>query len=443
MLEKAKATTYRFFREPMEEKKKYSKENSATSHVRYNTSFLPQIEKALEWKDHLSRMFYVSDEETTQYWPPSYRQGISNHGEKMRRNGGCEIIVRGEESKFLQRDLSFQKNSAKGEPEDNTEQPESTRSPVAITNPQPTTEEESESDNDQDQFLMATQNPFTTFSTSEDRQILARKIVQGISYFNPSDCAKIALTFALNPSLIDVLTMKESRLLLVLAKNCYKVPWKLPEDGVLSAAETENPVLVAAAQTVATAPPTCLTASTSIAMPPLPHAATGAPPPKASAAQTHECEAAAQTTVSNVPQPAVQDVNSTAAPSDLMQIAPSGSSNLSKHEITNCAISIDNPVVPIPKAATSNIGLSKVSCSNSQAATLSAAVSKIPLANLAVYSGPSSDTQDYNWSVKAIRRKTTGTGRMRYLRHVPRRFKTNFREGTEATPRKKGAAASS
>nr|GMD87059.1 hypothetical protein Iba_chr14bCG12110 [Ipomoea batatas] len=77
-----------------------------------------------------------------------------------------------------------------------------------------------------------------------------------------------------------------------------------------------------------------------------------------------------------------------------MQIAPSGSSNLSKHEITNCTISIDNPVVPIPKAATSNIGLSKVSCSNSQAATLSAAMSKIPPTNLAVYSGPSSDTQD-------------------------------------------------
>ncbi|KAG6384199.1 hypothetical protein SASPL_156003 [Salvia splendens] len=47
-----------------------------------------------------------------------------------------------------------------------------------------------------------------------------------------------------------------------------------------------------------------------------------------------------------------------------------------------------------------------------------------------------------NWSVKAIRRKTTGTGRMRYLRNVPRRFKTNFREGTEATPRKKAAAVS-
>lgn len=74
--------------------------------------------------------------------------------------------------------------------------------------------------------------------------------------------------------------------------------------------------------------------------------------------------------------------------------------------------------------------------------------------------------------MKAIRRKTTGTGRMRYMRHVPRRFKSGFREGmifvfvvnltlpiihflylvsvvdfgfslgTEAAPRSKGAAAS-
>ncbi|XP_021719348.1 60S ribosomal protein L37-like [Chenopodium quinoa] len=47
-----------------------------------------------------------------------------------------------------------------------------------------------------------------------------------------------------------------------------------------------------------------------------------------------------------------------------------------------------------------------------------------------------------NWSMKAIRRKTTGTGRMRYLRNVPRRFKTGFREGTQAAPRKQVAAAS-
>ncbi|KAL6207733.1 hypothetical protein ACLB2K_018687 [Fragaria x ananassa] len=46
----------------------------------------------------------------------------------------------------------------------------------------------------------------------------------------------------------------------------------------------------------------------------------------------------------------------------------------------------------------------------------------------------------YNWSEKALRRKTTGTGRMRYLRHVPRRFKSGFLEGTQAKPRSKGTA---
>ncbi|MQM10415.1 hypothetical protein Taro_043310, partial [Colocasia esculenta] len=44
-------------------------------------------------------------------------------------------------------------------------------------------------------------------------------------------------------------------------------------------------------------------------------------------------------------------------------------------------------------------------------------------------------------SMKAILRKTTGTGRMRYLRHVPRRFKTGFREGTQAAPTKQSAAS--
>lgn len=32
-----------------------------------------------------------------------------------------------------------------------------------------------------------------------------------------------------------------------------------------------------------------------------------------------------------------------------------------------------------------------------------------------------------NWSTKAKRRKTTGTGRMRYLKLVARRFKNGFR----------------
>ena len=43
---------------------------------------------------------------------------------------------------------------------------------------------------------------------------------------------------------------------------------------------------------------------------------------------------------------------------------------------------------------------------------------------------PSAKIRKYNWSTKAIRRKTTGTGRMQYLKNLPRRFKNGFREGT-------------
>ncbi|XP_030938424.1 60S ribosomal protein L37-3-like [Quercus lobata] len=54
---------------------------------------------------------------------------------------------------------------------------------------------------------------------------------------------------------------------------------------------------------------------------------------------------------------------------------------------------------------------------------------------------PASRIRRYNWSEKAIRRKTTGTGRMRYLRYVAVCFKYNFRQGTQPGPRKKGASA--
>ena len=46
-----------------------------------------------------------------------------------------------------------------------------------------------------------------------------------------------------------------------------------------------------------------------------------------------------------------------------------------------------------------------------------------------------------NWSVKAIRRNTQGTGRMRYLKHVARRAKNGFREGTKPTSVKRKAPA--
>eukprot|EP01034_Spumella_vulgaris_P023124 gene23124-29317_t len=38
------------------------------------------------------------------------------------------------------------------------------------------------------------------------------------------------------------------------------------------------------------------------------------------------------------------------------------------------------------------------------------------------------------WAQKAKRRRTTGTGRMSYLKTVNRRFKNGFREGTTAKP---------
>ena len=40
-----------------------------------------------------------------------------------------------------------------------------------------------------------------------------------------------------------------------------------------------------------------------------------------------------------------------------------------------------------------------------------------------------------NWAAKAKRRRTQGTGRMSYMRTLPRRFKNGFREGTQAVKR--------
>ena len=45
-----------------------------------------------------------------------------------------------------------------------------------------------------------------------------------------------------------------------------------------------------------------------------------------------------------------------------------------------------------------------------------------------------------NWSNKALRRKTTGTGRMRHLRNLPRLFKNGFREGTLARSKRATSA---
>ena len=45
---------------------------------------------------------------------------------------------------------------------------------------------------------------------------------------------------------------------------------------------------------------------------------------------------------------------------------------------------------------------------------------------------PGKKMRKYNWSMKAKRRHTTGTGRQRHLKDMSRRFKNGFREGTVA-----------
>ncbi|RWS13435.1 60S ribosomal protein L37-like protein [Dinothrombium tinctorium] len=55
---------------------------------------------------------------------------------------------------------------------------------------------------------------------------------------------------------------------------------------------------------------------------------------------------------------------------------------------------------------------------------------------------PSRRIRKYNWSEKAKRRKTTGTGRMRHLKLVHRRFKNGFRSGKPVVSAKKTKSAS-
>ncbi|CAJ1392245.1 unnamed protein product [Effrenium voratum] len=54
---------------------------------------------------------------------------------------------------------------------------------------------------------------------------------------------------------------------------------------------------------------------------------------------------------------------------------------------------------------------------------------------------PAAKTRSYEWSKKSKRRRAPGTGRMKYVKHIARRFKNKFREGTTAPARKKNVKA--
>lgn len=49
--------------------------------------------------------------------------------------------------------------------------------------------------------------------------------------------------------------------------------------------------------------------------------------------------------------------------------------------------------------------------------------------------------RQYNWGAKAKGRRTEGTGRMRYMKSMTRKFKNGFREGTVAKKQVKAASS--
>lgn len=49
---------------------------------------------------------------------------------------------------------------------------------------------------------------------------------------------------------------------------------------------------------------------------------------------------------------------------------------------------------------------------------------------------PAAKTRSFNWSAKAKRRSAQGTGRMRYLKTLRRRFRNGMREGGQASKKK-------
>ncbi|XVE62261.1 hypothetical protein DITRI_Ditri06bG0104100 [Diplodiscus trichospermus] len=87
VLEDVKDATYRFFGLPAKAKNKYSKEHSSSNNVRFGTSFSPQVEKALEWKDYLS-LFYVFEEEASALWPAVCREKVLDYMKKS------EIVIK-------------------------------------------------------------------------------------------------------------------------------------------------------------------------------------------------------------------------------------------------------------------------------------------------------------------------------------------------------------
>nr|GMC68813.1 uncharacterized protein LOC109168966 [Ipomoea batatas] len=228
---------------------------------------------------------------------------------------------------------------------------------------------------------MASQNPFTTFFTSEDRLTLARKIVQGISDFNLAACAKIALTFALNPSLMDDLTMKDSRRIMELAKLCSEVPWNLPESAVLDPEQSAPPTQTLAEPRITDAAP----AASAVA-------AQSAPAPMTVAAQS----AHAPTDVANQFAPTPTNIADKSAPASA-DVA--GQSVTASADVAARSATAPPDVAPMPQvfAALPQVRAAAATQSVVQGvlSTAASSVLKIPSSKIGVPSVLSSGSLNY------------------------------------------------
>ncbi|KDP25105.1 hypothetical protein JCGZ_22640 [Jatropha curcas] len=73
LLESLKVAAHSFFSQTPEKKAAYRKGVSPSPLVKYGTSFVPEKEKALEWKDYIS-MIYTNDDEALQVWPKECKE---------------------------------------------------------------------------------------------------------------------------------------------------------------------------------------------------------------------------------------------------------------------------------------------------------------------------------------------------------------------------------
>ncbi|OAY30199.1 scopoletin 8-hydroxylase [Manihot esculenta] len=73
LLESLKSAAHKFFSQPPEKKAIYCKGVSPSSLATYGTSFAPEKEKALEWKDYIS-MIYTDDAEALEFWPKQCKE---------------------------------------------------------------------------------------------------------------------------------------------------------------------------------------------------------------------------------------------------------------------------------------------------------------------------------------------------------------------------------